>query len=115
MELERFSYITSHDLKEPLRTVQSFNDIIQEEFGEQINEDLQTYFKFINDALARMREMIDWLLQYSRIGRSNEVGEVELNKVINDLKSGLSSLILSNNAIINYSNLPTVVGGEVKL
>jgi len=115
IELERFSFIASHDLKEPLRTVQSFNDVIREEFGEKINEDLQTYFKFIDDALARMSAMIDGLLQYSRIVKSNEAVSVDLNVVMNDLKSDLSNLISSSKAIIQHGNLPNVVGGAIEL
>lgn len=115
IELERFSFIASHDLKEPLRTVQSFNQIIKEEFKEHINDDLNLYFKFINDALVRMKEMIDGLLQYSVVGSSNKIANIDLNCMINELKNDLSNLLKSSNAIIQKSKLPTITGGDVEL
>jgi len=115
IELERFSFIASHDLKEPLRTVQSFSQIIRIEFKEHLNKDLNDYFKFIDDALVKMKVMIEGLQQYASIGKSNEAVNVDLNLVMNDLKSDLSSLISSNNATINYCNLPTITGDEFEL
>jgi len=115
VELERFSFLASHDLKEPLRTVQSFSQIIRIEFKEHLNKDLNDYFKFIDDALVKMKAMIEGLQRYTGIGKSNEVVNVDLNLVMSDLKSGLSSLISSSNATINCNNLPTVAGSKIEL
>jgi len=108
VELEHFAYIASHDLNEPLRTVNSFVDIIKEEYSDAADENLNTYFTFINDALSRMRLMIDGMLNYSRIGKSGDHQIVDLNALIIEIKIDLAELIKQKNVTIRASNLASI-------
>lgn len=115
IQLEHFAYIASHDLNEPLRTVSSFVDIIKEEYEETLNEDLDTYFSFINDALTRMRLMIDGLLNYSRIGKSGDFQVVDMNILLSEVKKDLEVLIKQKNVIIKGYKLPEIYCLELEI
>jgi len=107
-ELEQFSYITSHDLQEPLRTISSFYEILNTEYKDKFDDDAKQIFKFIKSASNRMSELIKNLLDYSRIGYSEELRAVDINFIIRAIKTDLNSLILLKNATILYDNLPTI-------
>lgn len=108
VQLEYFAYIASHDLKEPLRTVNSFVDIIQEEYEDPSDESLNNYFSFIRDALDRMRLMINGLLSYSKIGKSGNYKTVNINSLITEIETDLSELINRLNVTILTLNLPVI-------
>jgi len=107
-QLEHFAYITSHDLNEPLRTVNSFLDIIQEEYEDLTEEKLNSYFTFIRAALSRMSLMMDDYLKYLRIGKPGDFKTVDTNNLISDIKIDLEVLIKQNNVTINATNLPSI-------
>lgn len=114
-ELEQFSYITSHDLQEPLRTVLSFIDVIQEDYSDKLDEDLNTYLKYISEASFRMSNLIKSLLDYSRIGHNGEVAIVDCNTLLNSVIADLKFKIDNTNAVINYVHLPTIQGFNLEL
>ena len=107
-QLERFAYIASHDLNEPLRTITSMIAILQEDYGDKFDEEAKQNFSFITLAADRMKSMIDGILNYSRIGKSTEIQNVDINTIIEELKNDLSLLINKKAAIISYSNLPKI-------
>jgi len=67
-ELERFAYIASHDLQEPLRMVTNFTKLLDEEYGQGMGEQAQQYMSFVTDASGRMQNLVSDLLEYSRVG-----------------------------------------------
>lgn len=69
-DLESFSYSVSHDLKAPLRSVNSFIEIIQEDFGEELSEDVSKYLNYIKVSGQRMNILINDLLKLSKVSRS---------------------------------------------
>lgn len=71
-ELESFSYSVSHDLRAPLRAVDGFSSILQEDFAGQLNDKGRDYIQRIRAANDRMRQLIDDLLQLSRIIRTSQ-------------------------------------------
>lgn len=107
-ELEQFSYITSHDLQEPLRTISSFYEILSSEYGDKFDDNAKQIFKFIKSASSRMSNLIKNLLDYSRLGYSEELIEVDVNIIIQEIKSDLNSLISYKNATILYDKLPII-------
>lgn len=114
-ELNQFAYIASHDLQEPLRTVDNFVVVFEEDYADKLDEDAHTYFNFIKGATTRMRNLINGLLQYSRIGRSGEKEQVDLNSIVEDIKKDLSQKIIDSNASVIVNKLPTVEGYRIEL
>ncbi|MFD1730997.1 histidine kinase dimerization/phospho-acceptor domain-containing protein [Deinococcus malanensis] len=66
-ELERFAYIASHDLQEPLRTITSFTELFMARSGDQLDARARHYLHFVQDGSARMKALIDDLLAFSRL------------------------------------------------
>ncbi|NVK53117.1 MAG: PAS domain S-box protein [Flavobacteriaceae bacterium] len=109
-ELEQFSYITSHDLQEPLRTITSFSDIIHEEYYDKLDDHARQIFTFIKKATTRMSNLIKNLLDYSRIGHKEELVDVDCNLLIKEVKSDLTNRIQKTNTLISTNNLPIIKG-----
>jgi len=86
-ELQDFAYIVSHDLKAPVRKVAMFGDLLKESLAGRLDEDEQENFEFMIEGAARMQQLIDALLTYSRVHtRVKPPQRVDLRKVIEDLK-----------------------------
>ena len=89
-ELARFSYIVSHDLKEPLRMVTSFMDLLQKKYALQLDEKANSYINFAVDGGRRMQKMISDLLLYSNTGQNLTGKEtVELVALVNEVEQNL--------------------------
>lgn len=101
MELDAFTYISSHDLQEPLRKIQTFtNRILSNEYP-NLSEDGRQKFDRILYSANRMRELINSLLTFSRITIvERRFEKVDLNSVIDDVKEALSENLLEKNAVI---------------
>ncbi|MDZ7879971.1 MAG: ATP-binding protein [Saprospiraceae bacterium] len=89
-ELEQFAFITSHDLKEPLRMIGSFSQVIQRQCSGKIDSDTSTYFRHINEGVTRMNALLDALLQYATIGQTeDEMDMVDIASVMLIVKNNL--------------------------
>jgi len=108
-DLVHFAYIASHDLNEPLRTVDSFVEMIHDEYADASDENISTYFSFIHEALNRMRTMIDGLFNYSRIGKSGNFELIHINQLVREIEQELKELILEKKAVIKKNDLPAIV------
>ena len=85
-ELNNFAYVVSHDLKAPLRAINQLSGWVSEDYAASFDEDGKEQMALICSRAKRMHEMIDGILQYSRIGRVKEnVDEVDLVEIINDV------------------------------
>ncbi len=113
-ELEEFAYITSHDLKEPLATISTFANSLEDDYSETLDDDALTILGFINKACNRGLNFIDALLKYSHLGKSDKT-LVNCNDLIGDIKTDLSSIIERNSASIISENLPSVNASVVEL
>jgi PAS domain S-box-containing protein len=115
-ELAQFAYVASHDLKEPLRMVSSYCDLIAARYADKLDENGQKFIHYATDGAKRMQTLIDDLLLYSRIGRGGEEEvEIELNGVIDDVRDLFSETLREAEAIVNVANLPTVSGYRPEL
>jgi len=80
-ELERFAYVASHDLRQPLRMITGYMSLLQKRLGESLSEENTSFFSYASDGAKRMDRMIRDLLDYSRIGRGHDKESVDLNNV----------------------------------
>ncbi|MFK7904199.1 MAG: ATP-binding protein, partial [Chitinophagales bacterium] len=110
-DLRQFSYVASHDLKEPLRMVSSFLGLIEKRLNGKVKEDqeLKEFINYAVDGTQRMDVLINDLLSYSRVNTHQKPFEkVNLNEVLDVAKINLKVYLEENNAIINAKKLPTV-------
>ena len=115
-ELEQFAYIASHDLREPLRKIKSFAELLLEELMGQLDEDQSRYFGYITSGADRMQALIEDILQYSRVGRRPQnLEDVNLNQVLETIRSDLSLALIENQASIKFEKLPTVNAHAVEI
>jgi len=115
-ELEQFAYVSSHDLQEPLRTVGSYAELLGRRYGGQLDARADQYLKFMQDAVARMRQLINDLLSFSRIGRNEVVMKpVQLEQVMQDVRASFETVLGESGAELTWTELPTVLGNESQL
>jgi PAS domain S-box-containing protein len=108
-ELEQFAYVASHDLQEPLRMVTSFLTQLENKYGEVIDDRGKQYIHFAVDGAKRMRQIILDLLEFSRVGRvSNDLGTVDINKLVKEVLILCKSQVDEKDAVVNFENLPTI-------
>lgn len=105
-ELELFTYITSHDLQEPLRTMKSFVGLLMEDFADILNDDGKIYLNYINESSSRMQELIRGLMEHSRIGHGTKAEFVDCNELLKIVTDDLKSLIEQHHATITVHQLP---------
>ncbi|QLG49399.1 PAS domain-containing sensor histidine kinase [Natrinema halophilum] len=114
--LEQFAYAASHDLQEPLRMVTSYLQLIDQRYGDALDEDGEEFLEFAVDGAERMREMIDGLLTYSRVETNGDpFGVVDLNVIVENVREDLQIQIEESDAEITTDNLPHVEGDASQL
>jgi light-regulated signal transduction histidine kinase (bacteriophytochrome) len=114
-EMEQFSYISSHDLQEPLRTVSNFADLLSRNYSDKLDETARKSFEFIQEATGRMRALIKGLLDYSQLGRDKTVKLTDCNKIVQEVISDLGGSIEQVHASIKVGTLPHINAYEVEL
>jgi len=114
--LEQFAYAASHDLQEPLRMVSSYLQLLEQRYGDDLGEDGREFIEFAVDGAGRMREMIDGLLEYSRVDtRGDPFEPVDLNRVLEDVREDLQVRVEQSDAEITVADLPRVEGDTGQL
>ena len=114
-EIEQFTYIASHDLQEPLRTLTNFAQLIQEDYAGKLDDDGNKYIDFIYSSAGRMRELVKGLLEYSLLGKERVMTMVDCNKIIGEVISDMADTIQSSKAEITVQELPLLNGYETEL
>lgn len=107
--LQEFASIASHDMKEPLRKVLSFGNMLQRQCKDSLGETGNSYLNRMIDASQRMQTMITSLLDYSRVTANKEpISEIDLYDIVHEVLSDLELKIEKTGAGIQIGELPTV-------
>jgi light-regulated signal transduction histidine kinase (bacteriophytochrome) len=115
-ELEQFAYVASHDLQEPLRKVASFTQMLEQRYGDQLDDRAKQYIKFAVDGAKRMQLLINDLLDFSRVGRvSNEREPISTEEVFAVAIGNLAAPIEDTDATVTHDVLPEVNGNRLLL
>jgi PAS domain S-box-containing protein len=110
-DLERFAYVASHDLSEPLRVIAGFVDLLARRYEGQLDEEADRFIAFTVSGVERMQALIDDLLAYSRITRIElQLLVVDTAAIVNDVVQELHEAIAERGTLMEVGELPTVRG-----
>lgn len=113
-ELDEYTYVVSHDLKAPLRTLQAFSHFLFNDYSEKLDETGRDYLDRIQRASKRMQRLIDDLLVLSRVGRKyTDAVVIDLNDLIDEIKLDFEIQLRERNGKILCDSLPTIEGQKV--
>lgn len=115
-ELQQFAYAASHDLKEPLRAIISYSQLLEEYYRDKIDIEGKKFLDFILEGSYRMKKLIEDLLAYSRIATQNKTLKLtNLNDVLKDVLLNLQEATKETGAVINYGKLPILAVNETQI
>lgn len=113
-DLEEFSFVVSHDLKAPLRGIGTLTSIVLEDFGKQLDQEVIKYLTTIMQRVDRMRNMIEGILRYARIGKTTDRKErLDLNFVVANVIDLLEPP--TNIKIVVAGSLPIILFSRVQM
>jgi PAS domain S-box-containing protein len=115
-ELEQFAYVASHDLQEPLRMVSSYTQLLMRRYGDKLDGDAKEFTAFIVDGATRMKQLIEDLLAYSRVGaRDKNFKPVDAESSLKRALTNLRAAIQDSGTTVTQDKLPTIPCDEVQL
>jgi light-regulated signal transduction histidine kinase (bacteriophytochrome) len=110
-DLERFAYVASHDLQEPIRTVVSFSQLLERRYKGKFDAEADDYLRFIANAGQRMHQLVNSLLEYSRTTtRAIAFDAVDTGVVLSGVLENMAHTILEFGATVTHEQLPVVRG-----
>lgn len=114
-ELEQYTYIASHDLREPLNSISGLIEILMD--NSQYHEDahLNKILNYINSASNRSRDLVAGILDYTLLGKNAEKKLVDFNKIVSEVLMDLESAVSEANANIACEELPSLPAYEVEI
>ncbi|MEZ4883527.1 MAG: ATP-binding protein [Chitinophagales bacterium] len=113
MQLENFAYIASHDLKEPICSIQGLVDLLELSASEKFDEDEKQYLLMLKKATINMQKLIEDLLTYSRVNsQSVNFDILNINCLLETIQFDLRAKIQEKNASIQVENLPTAINAD---
>ena len=115
-ELQQFAYVASHDLQEPLRMIGSYTQLLERRYLDKLDQDAREFMGFIVDGATRMKQLIEDLLAYSRVGmRGRELMPVQAQVALDRALLNLRATIESGGAAITHDSLPEVNADDMQL
>jgi signal transduction histidine kinase len=114
-ELERFAYIASHDLQEPLRNTANFALLIDSRYRDRLDADGREFLQYIVSGVKHMRELVDSLLAHSRVGLPAQIGPIDCEALLDKILAGFKTAIAESGATVTHDPLPVVEGDAGQL
>ncbi|MBU0508829.1 PAS domain S-box protein, partial [bacterium] len=115
-ELERFAYVASHDLQEPLRMMSSYAELLKRRYEGQLDRDADDYVGYIVEGADRMQQLIRDLLAYSRMDvRGKRFEKIDCAKILEAVLENLQLVIEENQAVITHDSLPLAHGDKTQV
>ena len=116
-QLEDFTYVVSHDLKEPLRAIEAFSSFLAEDYSDKLDEEGQRYIAVLREGAVRMKNLIEDLLELSRVGREKpNIDDVAVAGLLQDVRRDQEFSLAERNATLQIQpDLPTVHGDRLRL
>lgn len=115
-ELRRFAFIASHDLKEPLRTIGSYSNLLTRRYKDKLDEDANDFLAFITSGASRMYRLLNEVLDYSKIDNNNLALEsVVINESVEQVVINLQDLMEQKNAVVEVEILPTIKATQIHI
>jgi PAS domain S-box-containing protein len=116
VELERFAYIASHDMQEPLRMITSFLQLFKKKYEDHLDETAEQYIHFAVDGADRMKKLIMDLLEYSRVGSNkDDLTEIDTNALLQEVLNVFVSRLAEMKANVIINKLPVIKGNRTQL
>lgn len=108
--LQQFTYVAAHDLREPLRSIGSFVNLLQMRYGKQFDERAEEYMSFVTNSVKRMNNLLSALLEYSTISIQKPTDElIAVSQIIDDVVGNVNDKIIKTAATIDYpTDLPAL-------
>ncbi|MEL7531305.1 MAG: ATP-binding protein [Bacteroidota bacterium] len=107
LQLENFAYIASHDLKEPLRTIGNFSQLLKRRYSDKFDQDGKEFLEFIISGVSDMSQLIEGLLEYARVNSEDAEKEfLNPNELINTVLDSIQQVIRESGAIITVEAMP---------
>jgi len=115
-ELEQFADVTSHDLQAPLATITTYAQLLEQRYENQLDTQSNQYIQHIVNGCSKMQNLIEDLLEYSRVSKNQKPLEpVDFNSILTIVCHNLESTIRKSQATIVYHNLPTIIADNYQL
>ena len=115
-ELEQFARFASHDLREPLRMVSSYVQLLEQRYQDKLDHDAKEFIHFAVDGATRMQTLITDLLSFSRVGtRGKPFQPTGVQDILDQVCNDLQFVIADHQAQIIYQNLPHIVADKTQL
>lgn len=113
-DLQRFAYVASHDLQEPLRAVSVYSELLARKLGGDLDNDSREYVDFIMSGVGRMRELIRDLLDFSRVASDDArpLERVDTGEIVATAVENLREKVVETGAELVYDGLPTVLANH---
>lgn len=108
-ELDRFAFMASHDLQEPLRKMRVFSDRLNQKYKDILDDEARVYISKIQHAGARMQTLIEDILTFSKISvDNNSLVQSDMNTLVGDVLHDLDEVIAAKNAVVDIAPLPSL-------
>lgn len=115
-ELERFAFVASHDLQEPLKVISLYLQILNRKYKGKLDYNAEKNFSYVLDRTERMQNLIQNLLEYAQVGKGNiRFMRMDSRVVINCAIDNLKATIQENSVKITCEDFPIIIGDRIQL